>query len=186
MSKAIIRTFTGRMIDLENPQADDIDARDIAHHLALLNRFVGATDEPYSVAEHCVIGSEIIRGEFALHFLLHDAHEAYLGDVSRILKRVMGGAYQELAAKFDQVIALKFDVPNLDCRSGNSIERWEVDRIDQLMLDVEKDRLMGVRMRAGSWARRNPEAQQIYARLGRREGNPELRFLQRLDELGRR
>lgn len=44
--RAVIRTFTGKMIDLENPKVEQIDIRDIAHALAQINRYTGHTRTP--------------------------------------------------------------------------------------------------------------------------------------------
>lgn len=60
---------------------------DIAHHLALINRFTGATYRPYSVAEHSLLCCDIGQRAGAsavvqLALLLHDAHEAYVTDLS--------------------------------------------------------------------------------------------------------
>lgn len=60
---------------------------DIAHQLAQVNRFCGATKRPYSVAEHSLLVSELAQRDgrsavvqFAA--LMHDAHEIYTNDVS--------------------------------------------------------------------------------------------------------
>jgi hypothetical protein len=68
------------------PKARPILLRDVAHQLALINRFAGATWRPYSVAEHSLLVSEIAqrKGEslvVQLAALLHDAHEAYTTDL---------------------------------------------------------------------------------------------------------
>lgn len=64
--------------------------QDIAHHLALRNRFSGATEKPYSVAQHSVlVARECLFSfdpEIALMGLLHDAAEAYLPDIPRPIK----------------------------------------------------------------------------------------------------
>jgi hypothetical protein len=67
---------------------------DIAHHLSLLNRFCGATRRPYSVAEHSLVVSDLARHEghsavvqFAA--LMHDAHEAYINDMSSPVKAAL-------------------------------------------------------------------------------------------------
>lgn len=176
---AIIRTFTGRMIDLLLPDPEQISLRDIAHALGQINRYTGHTPEPYTVAEHCVLGSYVISPELALDFLLHDAPEAYLGDVSGPLKKVMGGRYEELEWKWAQAVAQHFDLDPGD----NDAALHEVERIDRLMLHVELDRLMGLQMRPASWLQCGSEAERIYTALGRREGSPELRFLARAEEL---
>lgn len=83
---ALIPTVTGRLVDLRNPDADEIDISDIAHALASICRFTGQTGEFYSVAEHSVLVSREVPEELALAALLHDAHEAYIGDISRGMK----------------------------------------------------------------------------------------------------
>ncbi len=82
MSHDRITTFTGKPVNPFELKPADIDIRDIAHSLALTNRFVGHSREPYSVAEHSVRVSGLCRPQDALTGLLHDASEAYLGDVA--------------------------------------------------------------------------------------------------------
>lgn len=76
----------------------DIDILDIAHHLSMLCRWVGATREFYSVAEHSIRVSYAVPQADALWGLLHDAPEAYLGDFSRPLLSdpILGARYREL------------------------------------------------------------------------------------------
>ena len=63
----------------QNPNPNQIDIRDIARNLSFENRFLGQAHGPYSVAQHCALGSELFiaqgKPEFALQFLLHDAAE---------------------------------------------------------------------------------------------------------------
>lgn len=63
--------------------------QDIAHHLALRNRFSGATEKPYSVAQHSVLVARDLMSlghNLGLMGLLHDAAEAYLPDIPRPIK----------------------------------------------------------------------------------------------------
>lgn len=74
------------------------DIREIAHALAQINRFTGHCKRPYSVAEHSVLVADIAASEGAstsaqLAALLHDAHEAYTGDVSSPAKWAVGTAW---------------------------------------------------------------------------------------------
>ena len=82
-----ILTSTGKHFDLFEPQTDMIDPRDISHALAHLCRFNGHTREFYSVAQHSCIVAELVPEEHKLVALLHDAPEAYLGDMTRPLKQ---------------------------------------------------------------------------------------------------
>jgi hypothetical protein len=69
-----------------DPRPDEIHLDDIAHALSNICRFGGHCREFYSVAQHSVHVSELLRGVPALVGLLHDAAEAYLGDIIRPLK----------------------------------------------------------------------------------------------------
>lgn len=84
-----ILTHTGKRFDLYEPDAGMIDPRDISHSLAHLCRFNGHTREFYSVAQHSCIVAELVPEEHKLAALLHDAAEAYLGDMTRPLKQWM-------------------------------------------------------------------------------------------------
>jgi len=85
-------TISGREYHLAGPDSATVagrpfDIRDIAHHLALINRFTGATTRPYSVAEHSLLCCDIAerKGSSAtlqMAALMHDAHEAYTTDLS--------------------------------------------------------------------------------------------------------
>lgn len=80
-----ITTYTGRQIDLRTFSENDVDIRDIAHSLSLINRFNGHTQPEISVAQHS-INVSLLCPEFPLTGLLHDAAEAYVGDMTKWLK----------------------------------------------------------------------------------------------------
>jgi hypothetical protein len=99
-------------------------------------RFNGHTSRPYSVAEHSLLGAALCPAPCRLAFLLHDATEAYLGDVLGPLKRLpMFGGYRELEAQLARVIALRFGLPLLMTKT--------VEVIDKRMLATEMRDLMG-------------------------------------------
>jgi hypothetical protein len=100
-------TFTRRTVDLCAPHSADIDVRDIAHALSLTNRFGGHTNEPYSVAAHSCHVSRLVPQRWALHALLHDAAEAYLGDLVKPLKHLVSG-FAALEMEVDGAIAERF------------------------------------------------------------------------------
>lgn len=118
-----IWTYTGRKFHFWNFGPEDIDIEDIAHALSNLCRYTGHCKRFYSVAEHSLFCSwkgttwaEQIWG------LLHDASEAYIGDVSTPLKKKLvlsGGApvdgywitMSDFEAKILKTIGQKFDLP---------------------------------------------------------------------------
>lgn len=84
-----IITRSGRKFDLNNPTADMVDPADIAHSLSMQCRFNGHTSSFYSVAQHCNLVADLVPAEDQLAALLHDATEAYVGDMVRPLKEGM-------------------------------------------------------------------------------------------------
>lgn len=103
-------TASGRIVDLKNPSEDNICIDDIANALSKICRFGGNTNKFYSVAQHSVLVSKLVDPEFAKEALLHDASEAYLGDVIKPLKVILGHAYDSLEKNFEKVIAHKFNL----------------------------------------------------------------------------
>lgn len=86
-----IATITGRVVDLAAPTPDMIDIEDIAHALSMLCRYTGHVEYHYSVAQHSCLVHDMIGAEWKLWGLLHDAHEAYAGDISRPYKAMLSG-----------------------------------------------------------------------------------------------
>src|ERR1700757_1336901 len=101
MNDAWIQTFSGKRFSLLEPQPDQICIEDIAHALSLQARFTGHVKYHYSVAQHCWYASQIVAPEFALEALMHDASEAYIGDMSRPMKHftTAGVEYMKVEAK---------------------------------------------------------------------------------------
>lgn len=108
--KQKIQTFTGKVFDFVNPTEDMIDIQDIAHALSNICRFTGHTTEFYSVARHSVLASRMVPQELSLQALLHDATEAYMGDLNKPLKCLCPD-FIEIEDRIWVVIATKFGVP---------------------------------------------------------------------------
>lgn len=102
-----IRTASGRMVNLLKPHPDSIIIEDIAHGLAATARFGGQTPYPFTVAQHSIDCANRVARQHKLAALLHDASEAYLGDIPTPLKTILYG-YKKIEDTFMDVIAKKF------------------------------------------------------------------------------
>ena len=84
--KRLMRVYSGRILDVDDVRPQDISVDDICHGLANTPRYNGHTDFPYSVAQHSVMLMWAARKlgmsqEMQTQCLLHDAAEAYMGDI---------------------------------------------------------------------------------------------------------
>jgi len=84
-----MQTYSGGQFWPLDPRPDEVTATDIAHALSMQCRYNGMSRRFLSVAEHCVLMSLAVSPANALPALLHDATEAYVGDMIRPLKAHM-------------------------------------------------------------------------------------------------
>lgn len=154
-------TASGRTMSLLAPRAEMVDFEcDIPDSLARIARFNGHVPSgPYSVAQHCVMGADILlretgNRELAAAFLLHDAHEAYIGDIARPVKWALASMnnFPRAWNKADVAVSA---VALLEQRLDDVIHaaaglRWplaadiaaSVKQMDKRMLDAEMRWLM--------------------------------------------
>lgn len=109
MSDARIQLANGVMFDLLEPDSELIEIEAIAHSLSQLCRFTGHSTDFYSVAQHCVVVSRLVPAELALDGLLHDGAEAFIGDVSTPLKRMLP-QYRAIENNIEHTIGIRFGV----------------------------------------------------------------------------
>src|SRR5690606_36354667 len=86
----LIQLYGGRYVDPRALTASDIDIRDISASLANVCRFGGHVETFYSVAQHSVFVCRYVMKRdpsMGLAALLHDAAEAYIGDIMAPLTR---------------------------------------------------------------------------------------------------
>lgn len=105
-------TYTRRRLNPLTMTPDDVAIEDIARALSMQCRYNGHVGRFYSVAEHCMLVAEIVDDEHKLSALLHDAAEAYLGDLIRPLKHTpFGAGYLEAEKHVEQQICKAFNLP---------------------------------------------------------------------------
>ena len=155
-----LQTVSGKWVNPLDPDPEQFDIEDIARALGNLCRFGGHCRTFYSVAQHSVIVSQLVeeRGgdaEDVFAALMHDAAEAYLGDMPHPLKHrsALGAAFKEaereLEAAIEAHFAIKADVPEVKCadrallateRRAFSAERWrwpELEGVEALDLELQ-------------------------------------------------
>lgn len=165
-------TYSGQVFYPLDPRADEINPLDIAHALSMICRFGGHTCSFYSVAEHCVLMSHRVAPEHALWALLHDATEAYMGDMIRPLKRYMP-EYVTAEERLMRVICDRFQLP-YDCPA-------EVKEADTRILVDERAALLAPCARPWK-STENVSALKVPV-LGWDPAEARRRFLDRLAEL---
>ena len=144
-----MQTHSGNVIDFDAVMSGaplPIDIHDIAVSLSHLCRFNGHTRRFYSVAEHsvyvawdfCRISNRTLPHEI-LAALLHDAHEAYTGDIITPLKSIpeIRAAIDPLERKLDAAIfaALGVQLPDDELKAL-------ITRADRRVLMAEKRDLL--------------------------------------------
>ena len=139
-----IQTKSRIRFDLANPRVEDVEIEDIAHALSHICRFVGHTSEFYSVAQHCCLVSDILPKQYALCGLLHDAHEAYIGDHSRPSRSLLGEPLEYVESRVQRVVLARFGLP---CHVPP-----QVKQADEVLLSTEARFLMGDCMPGWQWS----------------------------------
>lgn len=170
MTAPYLLTVSGTRIDLLNPRPEDVALPDIAHALARICRYTGhVRAEHYSVAQHSVHVAELLRDQghsigIQIQGLLHDAHEAFTGDMASPIKRALDaldasprarGAWREFERRHEVAVRARFGLPADLSRA--------VHAADLAMLMAERRDLMPPETNdAGGWPDVEPAATRIY------------------------
>lgn len=141
---AHVGTHSGRLVGLIEPTPKAIEIDDIARALSRESRFGGHTvGGLYSVAQHSVLCSRHCAPEAALAALMHDAAEAYMGDLTRPFKALVRDKAKKVETNLWRSIRERY---RLGPFSAEVIA--EVKRIDEVLLATEARDLM---LDAQSW-----------------------------------
>lgn len=135
-----IKTWSGGKVFIRNPQAEDFRIDDIAHHLAGINRYTGGSR--FLVAQHCVVAAQMALIHYPNELLLparmliHDADEAFIGDISSPLKSLLPD-YRAIEDAHQLAMEKRFDLTFI----GDALVR----EIDIRMWLTEREVLFGGR-----------------------------------------
>ena len=145
-----IETTEGSFFDLIHPRSEEVSLEAIASGLSKICRFGGQTkgDLFYSVAEHSVLCWQIAlsRGYGSMTrraVLLHDAHEAYTGDITRPLKQHLP-EYVVISNRVQDAIYQRYGVRTPDHAS--------IKGIDDPILREEAEAVMTSKARHWNWS----------------------------------
>lgn len=106
-----IMLASGHLFDFLDPHGSDFTIDDVAHGLSLVCRYTGQCRRFYSVAEHSLLVSDIAT-DYPYEALLHDAAEAFIGDVTRPLKQLLP-EYKRIEAVVEDAVIERFGLdPN--------------------------------------------------------------------------
>ncbi|MCE2580731.1 hypothetical protein LDL36_20230 [Komagataeibacter sp. FNDCR1] len=151
------QTYTGMKFDLLDPRPEQVRLMDIGVHLSRTPRFNGATTvESWNVAQHSLLVRDILLQLYPdagpivqIYALLHDAHEAYTGDITTPMKMAIRAVLRSAGRSDDPVEILQhriqkavhrhFRLPEM--ASVSIMER--VHRADMHALSCEKEAFMG-------------------------------------------
>lgn len=128
-----ISTYLGNRFYPLRGKIESINIEDIAHGLAYQCRFNGQTNAFYSVAQHSLLVASMLPDSLKLAGLLHDAAEAYIGDMVKPLKGFIP-EFEKIEKQVTSEINRFFHLADIHYR--------EIKEADLILLAMEKRDLM--------------------------------------------
>ena len=146
---AWMQTLFGTAFELNNPNPADVDPAEIAASLSGINRYLNHTREPWNVAEHSLLCEALLpdgtSATTRLLVLLHDAHEAYTGDMPTPVKRALMElnpsalvAFKTLQEGIQRAVHARLNLPI----EPDAADLETIKAVDILSLTIERRDLM--------------------------------------------
>lgn len=167
-SSMLIETVSGRTVNVTDPCKEDISINDIAWALSRIPRFAGhtITEIPYNVAQHsvyvaklaetflchstdgienadaraaCISTSSADIPSLLIKCLIHDAHEAYTGDIPSPIKKIpeLIETFKLIEQKLDHAILSHFSLSEV-----SESEKILIKYCDKLAQSIESYQFM--------------------------------------------
>lgn len=204
MNPCDMETVSGKIINLEKPEPGQICIKDISWSLSRIVRFTGHTVQeiPYSVGQHSIqvgIRAEQLARErafqcgfserdivrIALYAHLHDAGEAYTGDISGPLKKHpdLRPIIKKIEKEIDETIEKGLDLPLFNSEHERSDAEKIIKEADVYCQAIEAYNFMC--SRGLSWNVGEEISLVEYQRFEMPKSNVEIyeRFLERYESL---
>lgn len=145
---SLILTFTGKWVNPLYVNPTNVCLADVAHHLAMINRFTGATRSPMSVAQHAVGVSKLLEGTgLEKQGLHHDDGETYVSDVSKWFKESPEmKPFRDAEERAQCACYTAFGIPQETYLNYPHMMHPLVLEADRLMLRFEGVRGFGIKM----------------------------------------
>lgn len=120
-------TATGINLEIDKPSPSLIEIEDIARGLSNISRWGGQSRERISVAQHSCIVAHLAPHPLRPVALMHDATEAYLGDVIRPIKNIIKPLYKPLEDAWTSAIFERF---NLDVKQLHEVKIYDLEALE--------------------------------------------------------
>ena len=131
--ESCIQLRSGRYFDYLDPRPECFTIEDIGHALSKICRFGGHVYWFYSVAEHSYRVAENVPIEFERQALMHDAAEAFIGDMVYPLKKLIP-SFKDIEHNIQKIIFKKYNI--------EYPISYEVKIVDLRMLATERQQLL--------------------------------------------
>lgn len=147
-----MQTRHGMAVDLADPQPESIRLDDLAWALSGICRYNGHTSGHYSVAEHSCYVSDYLASQprtqhLALAGLMHDASEAYVGDLTYPMQLALGeqarAAVKAMHHRVWLAIGKRLGLLDVPGYADLAIEHVDVKYVDRRILIDERNALLG-------------------------------------------
>lgn len=135
MTKTMVNIRDNKYMDYLNPKPDDIDLKDIAHGLSQMCRYTSRTSHFWSVAQHSLLVASLMdKPEDKIHALLHDAPEAYIGDINSVLKNIIQEKF-DIKSLEKNILACIYSKLNIGLPDADTYKRVKDADIVALMVE---------------------------------------------------
>jgi len=168
-----IQLMSGKVLDFQDPKPDQFTIEDIALGLSRQPRFGGHTKSFYSVAQHCITLSQVVPNGYKMQALMHDASEAFMGDLPTPLKHLLPeymGIEEEVSDAIQEAFGFSTMSPLVEVADARMLITERNALLPSLdVLDWEEHKPYPIRINPMPMDKAYGEFLKIYHRLKRDE-----------------